>query len=374
MAKVKKNKAVKAPTEPKPVKVVSAQLQKKVSKKKSQPPKEEKGLVFIKNLPHGFFEEQLTKYFRQFGEVTRLRLARSKKTGGSKGYAFVEFEFPEVAEYAADAMNNYLMFQKIVKAHCIPPEKQKYNYFKTKLRKVVNKAGKEIWISGDTIRVNKKVKQYNDNSDASYQKKTASAMKSLKKANEKFAALGIDVDISLKPKLVDAKAAKEETEDQEKILLINKKGKKKAEEAKTVPKKKGKIELKQLLEETLPEDDDDEDFVLEGDNASVSSNEKSYGISDSEEEEEEELIELRNKKKVKPTGKLESLIKKKPLAGGVQKYNKKSIKDTKKVTSAAKTALKKGAVAEIVAKGNVKKVKKSELAKKKGGGKKKASA
>lgn len=327
-------------------------------------------MVFIKNLPHGFFEEQLTKYFRQFGEVTRLRLARSKKTGGSKGYAFVEFEFPEVAEYAADAMNNYLMFKKIVKAQSIPPEKQRYNYFKTKLRKVVNKAGKEIFISGDSIRVNKKVKQYNDNSDATYQKRTASAMKTLQKANAKFAALGVEVDIALKPKMVSAKASKgkiPEEEDQEK-LLVNKKGKKKA-----VAPKKAKIELKQLLEETLPTDDDDEDFHIEDDSASVSSNEETYGISGSEAEEKEELIELRNKKKVKPTNKLDNLIKKKPLTGGVQKYNKKSIKDTKKVTSAAKTALKKGALADIVSQGKVKKVKKSELSKKKGGGKKKVA-
>lgn len=328
-------------------------------------------------MPHGFFEDQLTRYFRQFGEVTNLRLARSKKTGGSKGYAFVEFEFPEVADYAADAMNNYLMFHKIVKAQSIPPEKQKYNYFKSKLRKVVNKAGKEIYISGNTIRVNKKVKQYNDNSDAVYQKKTASALKTLKKANEKFAALGVEVDIALRPKLVDAKSSKgkiesadeEDLENQGNILLINKKGKKKVE----APKKKAKIELKQLLEDTLPEDDDDEDYLVDDDGASVSSNEKSYGVSESEPEEEEELIELRNKKKVKPTANLDNLIKKKPLNGGVQKYNKKSIKDTKKVTSAAKTALKKGAVAEIVSKGNVKKVKKADL-KKKTGGKKKVLA
>lgn len=289
------------------------------------------------------------------------------------------FEYPEVADLAADAMNNYLMFQKIVKAQSIPPEKQKYNYFKTKLRKVVNKAGKEIYVSGDIIRVNKKVKQYNDNSDAAYQKRTASAMKALKKANEKFAALGVEVDIALKPKLVSAKSSEgkiesEDEDDQENqgnILLINKKGKKKA----PVPKKKSKIELKQLLEDTLPEDDeDDEDFLVEDDGASVSSNEKTYGISDSEPEEEEELIQLRNNKKVKPTAGLENLIKKKPLTGGIQKYNKKSIKDTKKVTSAAKTALKKGAVAEIVAKGNVKKVKKADLAKKKGTGKKKVLA
>lgn len=61
-------------------------------------------MVFIRHLPHGFFEEQLKNYFAQFGKVTRLRLARSKTTGGSKGYAFVEFEYPEVAQVAAETM------------------------------------------------------------------------------------------------------------------------------------------------------------------------------------------------------------------------------------------------------------------------------
>jgi len=99
----------------------------------------ERGVVFIKHLPHGFFEHQLRQYFKQFGHVTRVRLARSERTGGSKGFAFVEFAYPEVAKVAADTMDNYLMFQKVVKASYIPPEQQKMNYFKNTVKKVKNK-------------------------------------------------------------------------------------------------------------------------------------------------------------------------------------------------------------------------------------------
>ena len=35
-------------------------------------------------------------FFSQFGTITRLRLARSKRTGNSKHYAFIEFETAEV--------------------------------------------------------------------------------------------------------------------------------------------------------------------------------------------------------------------------------------------------------------------------------------
>uniref|UniRef100_A0A8C8DR17 RRM domain-containing protein n=1 Tax=Oryzias sinensis TaxID=183150 RepID=A0A8C8DR17_9TELE len=73
------------------------------------------GVVYVGHLPLGLFEPQLKSYFEQFGSVQRLRLSRSKKTGGSKGFAFVEFECEEVAKIVAETMNNYLMGEKLIK-------------------------------------------------------------------------------------------------------------------------------------------------------------------------------------------------------------------------------------------------------------------
>ncbi|XP_068602515.1 MKI67 FHA domain-interacting nucleolar phosphoprotein isoform X2 [Brachionichthys hirsutus] len=81
------------------------------------------GVIYLAHLPLGLFEPQLKAYFQQFGKVLRLRLSRSKKTGGSKGYAFVEFDCDEVAKIVAETMNNYLMGERIIKCHVIPPEK-----------------------------------------------------------------------------------------------------------------------------------------------------------------------------------------------------------------------------------------------------------
>ena len=37
------------------------------------------GVVYIGHLPHGFYEEQMTGYFSQFGAVTKVRVARNRK-------------------------------------------------------------------------------------------------------------------------------------------------------------------------------------------------------------------------------------------------------------------------------------------------------
>ncbi|KAM6934614.1 MKI67 FHA domain-interacting nucleolar phosphoprotein [Xenentodon cancila] len=81
------------------------------------------GVVYVGHLPLGLFEPQLKSYFQQFGKVLRLRLSRSKKTGGSKGFAFVEYECDDVAQIVAETMNNYLMGERLIKCHVIPPEK-----------------------------------------------------------------------------------------------------------------------------------------------------------------------------------------------------------------------------------------------------------
>ena len=62
-------------------------------------------VIYLGHIPHGFYETQMSGFFEQFGKVRRLRLSRSKRTAGSKGYAFIEFEVPHVAHVVASAMH-----------------------------------------------------------------------------------------------------------------------------------------------------------------------------------------------------------------------------------------------------------------------------
>ena len=81
------------------------------------------GVIYLSRIPHGFYEDQMRAYFSQFGEITRLRMARNKRTGASKHYAYIEFRHEAVARIVAETMHNYLMFGRLIQCHLVPVDK-----------------------------------------------------------------------------------------------------------------------------------------------------------------------------------------------------------------------------------------------------------
>jgi nucleolar protein 15 len=88
------------------------------------------GVMYLARLPHGFYEHELRSYFGQFGEITKLRVVRNKKTGASRHRAFVEFADAEVADIAARTMDKYLLFGHILAAKTVPPAQVHPDLFK----------------------------------------------------------------------------------------------------------------------------------------------------------------------------------------------------------------------------------------------------
>ncbi|KAL2179867.1 uncharacterized protein P884DRAFT_237916 [Thermothelomyces heterothallicus CBS 202.75] len=88
------------------------------------------GVMYLSRIPHGFYEHELRSYFGQFGEITRLRVVRNKKTGASRHRAFIEFADAEVADIAARTMDKYLLFGHILSAKIVPPAQVHPNLFK----------------------------------------------------------------------------------------------------------------------------------------------------------------------------------------------------------------------------------------------------
>ncbi|MBN3306561.1 MK67I protein, partial [Amia calva] len=174
-----------------------AEFKKKVQEVKKRPKKDEDvtpGVIYLGHIPKGFFEPQIRKYFEQFGKVLRLRLSRSKKTGGSKGYAFVEFECDEVARIVADTMNNYLLGERLIKCSFLPAEKVKPGLFK----------GSETQFKKPTRPA---VRRYNKNrTPVETERMTSKLLQKEAKLRKRLAEKGIDYDFPgfVRPKSFDS--------------------------------------------------------------------------------------------------------------------------------------------------------------------------
>jgi len=69
------------------------------------------------------------EFFSQFGEVKRLKLLRSKRTGRSKNRAYLDFGDSVVAQIVADTMDKYVTLGETLYCKVVPPEEQTYHMF-----------------------------------------------------------------------------------------------------------------------------------------------------------------------------------------------------------------------------------------------------
>ena len=72
----------------------------------------------------------LAGFFSQFGTVINRKVSRNKKTGKAKHYAFVEFQLPEVAAIAAEALNGYMLFTQKLVCHVLKASEVHKELFK----------------------------------------------------------------------------------------------------------------------------------------------------------------------------------------------------------------------------------------------------
>ena len=93
-------------------------------------PKTKESVLAFHRVPHEFAEKEIRAFFGQFGDIRKLRLSRSKKTGNSRGYGYIQYVLPEVAKIAAEATNNYFIAGKPIRTEVLNPEAVHKGLFK----------------------------------------------------------------------------------------------------------------------------------------------------------------------------------------------------------------------------------------------------
>mmetsp|Transcript_35732 Transcript_35732/g.78044 ORF Transcript_35732/g.78044 Transcript_35732/m.78044 type:complete len:246 (+) Transcript_35732:79-816(+) len=94
---------------------------------------EGRGAVVVKGLPRETSFGALKQYFSQFGDVTRIRMVRSKVTGGFTRMASVEFQFQEVAEIVAKTTHGQMAdSQSVLRTVFVPSENRPWRLFRGK--------------------------------------------------------------------------------------------------------------------------------------------------------------------------------------------------------------------------------------------------
>ncbi len=61
--------------------------------------------IYVGNLSYQATEETLTELFKQYGEVTEVRVITDRDTGRSRGFAFVEMPNEAEARAAIEALD-----------------------------------------------------------------------------------------------------------------------------------------------------------------------------------------------------------------------------------------------------------------------------
>lgn len=170
--------------------LISSKINKKGAKRskknsdKNKSSDEPSSVIYLGHLPVGFEEREITVFLNQFGNVMRCRVSRSKKTGRSRGYAFVEFVDHDVAKVVAETMSGYFLLEKRLVCHILPQD-QVHELMFAKAKRIATKAD---------IHKKARLEVNKQRSSDALKGITAKLVKREEMKRKKLSALGIDYD------------------------------------------------------------------------------------------------------------------------------------------------------------------------------------
>jgi RNA recognition motif-containing protein len=90
--------------------------------------------IYVGNLSYNVKENELEEVFKEYGEVTSVKVITDKFTGRSKGFAFVEMPNDEEAQNAIKELNEAELASRNLKVNEAQEPKQRTDRFDNKRR------------------------------------------------------------------------------------------------------------------------------------------------------------------------------------------------------------------------------------------------
>jgi len=81
--------------------------------------------LYVGNLPKSTTQEELSVLFAQAGDVTTAEIVRDRKTGESKGFAFITMSALSEADKAVSMFNAYSLSDHALKVSLAKPREQR---------------------------------------------------------------------------------------------------------------------------------------------------------------------------------------------------------------------------------------------------------
>eukprot|EP01040_Poterioochromonas_malhamensis_P010592 gene10592-11532_t len=181
-------------------------------------------VVYLGHLPKGFDEDEIRKFFNQFGKIKRMKLFRAKKSLVSKGYAFLEFETEEIAKVVVEAMNGYFLMERKLVAEHLTPDRVHDGLFlqplESRLIKKIKSEGSDdeegLELIADAEEAENQLVITEENFDQIYERHQQYTQKKQSQLTEK----GVDYHIPIVSKTGEMIVKVKEIEDQEKETQV----------------------------------------------------------------------------------------------------------------------------------------------------------
>jgi RNA recognition motif-containing protein len=81
--------------------------------------------LYVGNLPKSMTGKELTTLFAQAGDVAGIHIITDRRTGGSKGYAYVTMSAQSEADKAVSMFNTYALDDQQLKVALARPREQR---------------------------------------------------------------------------------------------------------------------------------------------------------------------------------------------------------------------------------------------------------